>query len=349
VKDSKIEWTDHTFNPWWGCTKVSPGCLNCYAETLDKRTGGNHWGKGAPRRRTSAANWRQPLKWQREAIKDEYDHDSDAWCRDEDFRWERPRVFCASMADWLDPEVPVEWLADLLDLIRQTPNLDWLLLTKRPGLWRDRLGDVYIHHMRSKTGFPGSPTDFESWIVNWRLCNKPPANVWIGSSVEDQTRADERIPQLLQIPARVRFLSCEPLLGPVDLDYQWTWGKVRKQDKSLMDAPRIDWVIVGGESGPKSRPMHADWARDLRDQCVAAGVSFFFKQWGEWAPGECVHRVTGPIEAADWFNDHWTHFKVYLQDPCHRDVEPDAYRVGKKEAGRLLDGNEWSQLPEATR
>jgi protein gp37 len=255
MKNTKIEWCDATFNPWIGCTKVSPGCANCYAETLmDTRMGRVKWGKGQPRSRTSAANWNQPVKWNREA--GERESLSAQFPLHSKHR--RPRVFCASLADWLDDEVPVEWLADLLDLVRRTPNLDWLLLTKRPENWRARIGLAGVE--LTKRGVAHR-------LHHWQA-GEAPANIWVGTSVEDQPRADERIPALLSIPARVRFLSCEPLLGPVG---------VEQARKGLLG---IDWVIAGGESGPGARPMHPDWARSLRDQCHAAGVAFFMKQMG---------------------------------------------------------------------
>ena len=224
MKNTKIEWAHHTFNPWVGCTKVSPGC----------------------------AHWAKPRQWNAAAMLD----------------GSRPRVFCASLADWLDDEVPVEWLADLLQLVHATPRLDWLLLTKRPGNFEARVGrliDAFLS-LGALGNFTGDGVKLAHWFADWRR-GKGPKNVWIGTTVEDQTRADERIPQLLRIPARVRFLSCEPLLGHVELDrFFWDYG--------------IDWVICGGESGPGARPMDPEWARSLRDQCSAANVPFHFKQWG---------------------------------------------------------------------
>lgn len=237
MENSKIEWTTHTFNPWIGCTKVSPGCLNCYAETLMAvRYGKVEWGKGKPRARTAPDNWRKPRQWNKAAAG----------------LPERPRVFCASLADWLDEEVPIEWLGDLLTLIYDTPNLDWLLLTKRPENFY-RLEEAKIW------------SNYQSSVAAW-IDGTPPRNVWVGTSIEDQTRAFERIPKLLDIPARVRFLSCEPLLGPLDL-----W---------LDTEDGIHWVIVGGESGRGARIMREEWALSLRDQCTEAGVAFHFKQWG---------------------------------------------------------------------
>lgn len=218
--DSKIEWTDNTFNPWWGCTKVSPGCDNCYAEALSRRYKRAEWGHGKPRLMASESYWRQPLKWSAAA------------------NGARPRVFCASMADVFDNEVPEEWRARLFDLIEATPNIDWLLLTKR-------IGNVL------KQGI-GEPRD----------------NVWLGISVVNQEEADRDIPKLLRVPARVRFISYEPALGPI---YRDNWRG-------------IDWLICGGESGPGARMMQPDWARSIRDQCKAHGVAFFMKQMTKKAP-----------------------------------------------------------------
>lgn len=245
---SSIEWTTHTFNPWWGCTKVSPGCDHCYAEAFDRRLGGAHWGKDAPRRPASESYWRKPLAWNESARK----------------RGVRERVFCASMADVFDADAPPGALARLWDTIRVTPALDWLLLTKRPG--------------RIPRSLP------KDWGEGW-------ANVWLGTTVEDQQRAEQRVLWLLDTPARVRFLSVEPLLGPVDLTHiemiapegnrPGAWldalrGHVKGPDDML--GRRIDWVIAGSESGHGARPMHEDWVRSLRDQCQRAGVSFFYKQ-----------------------------------------------------------------------
>jgi protein gp37 len=239
-ENSKIEWTDHTFNPWEGCTKVSEGCKHCYAEALSKRFNRTQWGPTAQRRRTSDSNWRQPLAWNKKAEKE----------------GRRYRVFCASMADVFEwnPQVE-EWRFDLFMMIDQTPHLDWLLLTKRP--------EHIMYVLRS---------EFNSASF--------PSNVWLGTSVENQEAADKRIPELLNAPAAVRFLSCEPLLGPLDLSLYLV-------PRFAADDPRhkpwrngIDWVIVGGESGPHARPMHPDWVSSIRDQCRSFGVPFLFKQWG---------------------------------------------------------------------
>jgi protein gp37 len=359
MKNSKIEWCDHTFNPWEGCTKVSPGCANCYAEVRNSRWNGGtspNWGKGAPRRRTSLANWRKPLQWNKDAavhpaaVGTEWERNS------------RPRVFCASLADWLDDEVPVEWLADLLALVHKTPNLDWLLLTKRPQNWADRLDAVNL--------YLGSPISKESmarpgllsFIINWRSGYRP-ANIWIGTTVEDQIRAEERIPKLLEIPARVRFLSCEPLLRGVDLRH------IDDQDGNTLDAltgdwgiegrghtgpseRRIHWVIAGGESGKGARPMYPSWATSIRDQCQAVNVPFFFKQWGEWAPRMMFYNDEDPEQPFE------TNCGVIQPDGLMVPMCQDAFlhqppigsqwvhRVEKKTAGRLMDGREWNEFPE---
>jgi len=270
MENSKISWTHHTFNPWIGCTKVSAGCANCYAETLMAvRYKKVKWGKGNPRLRTAEANWKKPLLWNKQAAENVEDA---LHCFGEDkyIAPERPRVFCASLADWLDDEVPIEWLSDLLALIHATPNLDWLLLTKRPQNFTQRMMLVMQY----------CDDVLAEWIKLWTWSENnggghPPANVWLGTSVEDQKNADERIPLLLEIPANIHFLSMEPLLGPVNLHQQHP----DPCDKNCW-LSRLKWVIVGGESGRGARPMQAEWVRDLRDQCVSAGVAFHFKQWG---------------------------------------------------------------------
>lgn len=310
AENSKIEWTDHTFNPWIGCARVSPACDHCYAEAWANRYGTVKWGTGKPRKLTSESNWQQPLKWNREAEK----------------TGERKRVFCASLADVFDNEVSYEWRERLWRLILDTPHLDWLLLTKRIG---------NADHMLPLKGTP--------------------KNVWLGISVVNQQEADRDIPKLLATEAGVRFLSMEPLLGPVSLRWLAAWPEnapTTAQHPSgrtdhLDGLRRIDWVIVGGESGSNARPMHPHWARSLRDQCVAAGVAFHFKQWGEWTPGENVPaEITGVRENASWFGDRWSFDKTNMSDPeADWSDEPDLYMVGKKAAGRLLDGREWNQLP----
>lgn len=295
AENSKIEWTDHTFNPWIGCAKVSPGCTNCYAEVSTpvrtaRAKGRELWGKGQPRQRTSAANWKQPLKWNREAAQ-ALDDAVMTMCEvggGAPMPPRRPRVFCASLSDWLDDEVPIEWLADLLKLIHDTPNLDWLLLTKRPENWENRITSAAL------VPFEKEDDAFVEWLQCWWLSGSKktllgkysaPENVWIGTTVEDQKRADERIPKLLKIPAKVRFLSVEPQLEEINLRRYFAHSlhceKLPGPGMNGGEPCRCqwpNWVICGGESGHKRRPFNCDWARSLRDQCKAAGVHYFFKQ-----------------------------------------------------------------------
>lgn len=309
--NTKIEWCDHTFNPWEGCQKVGPGCDHCYAETRNARFAGGtavNWGPGAPRRRTSPANWRKPCQWNREA---------------ETFfalHHRRQRVFCASLADVFDNEVDLLWRRDLFRLIVDTPNLDWLLLTKRIGNVPTMLRHIGIERL--------------------------PDNVWLGATIVNQSEADRDIPKLLAVPARVRFLSMEPLLGPVDLTGEYLTAKLGEYpfrgvpaDHRTLLIDMLDWIIVGGESGHGARPMHPDWARDLRDQCVAAGVAFLFKQWGEWLPADTDGES---FAVAD--------------DGSNRELEGRLraiqlgtqmmLRVGKRGAGRHLDGRTHDEFPE---
>lgn len=261
MKNSKIEWTDSTWNPWRGCTKVSPGCANCYAEALANRFG-EPWGKGRPR--VKSKSWNDPAKWNKHSfIGSDGERYASAECTPTPTR--RTRVF-PSRCDWLDAEVPIEWLAEFLELIHDTPNLDWLLLTKRPENWYQRVDEALTY----------CDEDVAEWLAAWTDCvDMPergayPQNVWIGTSVEDQQRADERIPELLKIPAALRFLSVEPLLGPVSVT---RFGATTYQSA-------IDWIIIGGESGPGARPCNVEWIRDLALQGKAAGVPVFVKQLG---------------------------------------------------------------------
>jgi len=222
AENSGIEWTHHTFNPWIGCTKVSPACDFCYAEEWNKRyEGGKNWGPKAPRRRTTEKNWNNPVRWDKEAER----------------LGIRYRVFCASLADVFDNQVEPQWRSDLFKLIRETPNLDWLLLTKRAPNISKMLPEDWGN------GYP---------------------NVWLGTTVENQEEWDKRGKHLVNVPAIVHFLSCEPLLGPIN------YGP---------DIAKLQWIITGGESGPSFRHADPDWFRGIRDQCVAADIPFLFKQW----------------------------------------------------------------------
>jgi protein gp37 len=308
-----IEWCDSTFNPWIGCTKVGPGCDNCYAEAQDKRFGGAHWGVGAERKRTTPAYWRNLRKWNAKA--------ADFWV---EHRHKR-RVFIASQADVFDNAVSDEWRADLWAEIGACPELEIIIVTKR-------VGNV------------------------WKMT--PPAgcrrNVILLATVCNQAEADRDIPKLLDLKEKMVVsrvgLSIEPMLGPVDLcrvarsgnysidalggwenDGGINWGS--RQERCA----RLDWVICGGESGPNARPMHPDWARSLRDQCAAAGVPYFFKQWGEWAPTE---TPTTRGDRTVWPDG----------DPngdANKSGGPgrEMILVGKRRAGSLLDGREHKEVP----
>lgn len=259
ASDSKIEWTDHTFNGWWGCQKVHAGCAHCYAEATDHRWGGDHWGPKQPRR-FILGEWSKPAKWQREAER----------------AGVMRHVFASSMCDVFEdydgPMVDVHGnkvdhtlescRARIFEMIEQTPNLMWLLLTKRPE---------NVTRM-----VPAS------WMQSW------PTNVMTGTSPCDQHTADKCIPELLKVPGK-RFLSMEPLLGAVNVTDQplWDWRYTYKYFRVIYpDAgPPIHWVIVGGESGSGARPMDIEWVRSIRDQCQAAGVPCFVKQLGSAPTG----------------------------------------------------------------
>lgn len=274
AKDSGIEWTHHTFNPWWGCVKLSPACAHCYAQSLSKRVGMDLWGGKAPRRFFSEQHWREPIKWNAEAKR----------------LGLRARVFCASMADVFEPRPDLDpWREKLWELIENTPNLDWLLLTKRPGQLK--------------------------YVYPW--ASRPKANVWLGTTAENQKWADRRVERLLSVEAKVRFLSCEPLLSAVDLT---PWLRERQ----------ITWVIAGGESGGNARPTHPNWIRSLRDQCRTHSVPFHFKQWGHWSPQTQETPNSRTIE---------------LEDGAGR-LARLAWR-SKKYSGRMLDGQTWDGYPQS--
>ncbi len=272
-KNSRIEWTDNTFNPWWGCTKVSAACKHCYAEAWSKRVGQTVWGATSPRRFFGKKHWLEPLKWNADAIR----------------TGRRTRVFCASMADVFEDRRDLDASRDQLwDLIEATPEIDWLLLTKR--------------------------IEQASHLARWR--SEWPSNVWLGTTIETQETADARLPYLAEIQAAVRFISAEPLLGPLN---------IRQRLGST-----IDWVITGGESGPRARPSNPIWFRDLLGQCMNAKVPFHFKQWGDWAPDHRLGLATATKIVSQSFDDG-----IIM------------HRVGKKLAGRLLDGKIWDGLPVA--
>lgn len=332
-ENSKIEWTEHTFNPWWGCAKVSPACDNCYAErdaarfTPDK----TFWGINAERREFGEKHWNEPKRWNAAAMKTGV----------------RARVFCASMADVFDKNAPAGARERLWELIKDTPHLDWLLLTKRVGNAAKMVPTAWIHG-------------------EW------PSNAWLGVSVVNQEEAERDIPKMLDLPAKVRFLSIEPMLGPINLPGMVFYGSQSSGGIVPLRAKgyaQIDWVIAGGESGPNARPAHPDWFRSLRDQCLAAEVPFLFKQWGEWGTA-AVNTSTGqPVfrefpdfqtwvnKARSWVNGGICLDKDGIELKNGRDFMRARdtgkfpvtimHRVGKRTAGRLLDGVEWNGVVHA--
>jgi protein gp37 len=396
---SAIEWTrgedgspGATWNPTRGCSRVSPGCEGCYAERLAGRFAGPGMPfEGLVRRTAQGARWTGAVR----LLPDQLSLP---------LRWRRPRtIFVDSVSDLFHEKVPDAFIAAVFGIAAAAPWHRFILLTKRS----ERLPRwfAWLDAQRGAWSGPGSETmecdwrvhavahaAFEATGYDGEIGPLPEAwplpNVWLGVSVEDQRAADERIPALLATPAAVRFLSCEPLLGAVDLS-KWFGGlgsPVRRDNPGPTDEPRtvrggharsepsgsvtgtvaepqldpagaaasrtrpsISWVIVGGESGPGARPMHPAWARALREQCVAARVPFFFKQWGEWAP-----EMQG---AADWPDPLdagatlWPDGRVFwgpgrgtaLDDGC------TFARLGKKRAGRELDGRTWDQMPEVHR
>ncbi|WP_306600735.1 DUF5131 family protein [Geothrix sp. 21YS21S-2] len=350
AENTKIEWCDHTVNFWWGCTKVSPACLNCYAERQDahfhphlaprdrfqgEKALSSHWGPAAPRLVRVEAATREAMKYERQAV---------ALGR-------RFRVFTNSMSDFFEDRRDLDQARlQALEVIRLTPHLDWLILTKRP--------EAIVGLLKRAEGATPS-SGMSDWLRNW-LNGIPPANVWLGTTVENQEMVEPRIWELIRTPAAVRFLSCEPLLGPLELRLMEQWLGFT-QARSL-----IHWVICGGESGPGARPMHPNWARGLRDQCQEAGVPFLFKQWGEWgasaqhmSTGEPVFRV---FENADhWWakGPTWMSKGDILLDAAGEhlrnsgDLMLSRYppftamrKLGKTRAGRLLDGVEHNGYPD---
>ena len=326
MSDTRIEWATKVWNPVTGCTKVSTGCKNCYAERMATRLAGRC---GYPEEHPFAVTL-HPERL------------------DDPLHWRKPeRVFVNSMSDLFHEDVPREFVKIVLQTIGDCPHHAFMVLTKRPqNIERMLYGWCDEFPARSQAQFLGGGDYLP--------------NLWLGVSVEDQATADERIPLLLQTPAAVRFVSCEPLLGPVRLDSPTTFchysgriegadcGHVECRDRTWLSG--IGWVITGGESGPRARPSHPDWFRSVRDQCVAADVPFFFKQWGEWAehPGDCediVHDIrSGAGNVALVEKNPDKHYET-LMDLFG--MGRYMLRVGKRAAGHLLDGREHREFPRA--
>lgn len=337
--NSAIEWTDDTMNAWIGCDRVADECKFCYAARLNaKYKWVEEWKPGAARHRTSEQNWKQPLKWNREA---------QDWPR-------RRRVFGGSLCDWLDEEVPIEWLADYLRLILATPNLDWLLLTKRIENFYERLTDVIEHLAEAKTD-----QALQAAVMRWVLQGKAPANVHLGLTVGSR-RMLQHLDFFRRVPAKIRFLSMEPLLENI-VDFHRPDVRTMNADDCYFNFDGIDGVIVGGESGErheKIRPMHPFWAERIqmavhlynaRTRDIRPPVTFFYKQTGDWM----LYADTLRMELKPKPDDEhcWLTFdgETLPYDSPERPAEGAIHmvRLGKKRSGRLLRGREYNDLPGA--
>lgn len=321
---SKIEWTEATWNPVVGCAKVSEGCRNCYAMKVAHRLAGmgQERYKGLTVKRSSGVEWNGTVRAVPEALEIPR-------------RWTRPRkIFVNSMSDLFHPDVPYWFIDQVFAVMALAKQHTFQILTKRP--------ERMLEYMTSYTGNIERRMMMQARIVDITgniLKNAPTwslPNVWLGVSVENQATADERIPLLLQTPAAVRWLSMEPLLGPVDIETYLT--DLPEDEDGAPYLGGIDWVVVGGESGPKARPMHPNWALSIQEQCQDAGVPFFFKQWGEWAP-----RV--------YENHSFQSKEICLSDDgtVLDEMKGSSVRMvklGKTISGRKLFGMEWNGMPE---
>lgn len=357
-----IEWTDSTWNPIRGCTRVSEGCRNCYAERQAMRASGPGAAyEGLVAITNGHPQWTGKIQFVEKHLLDP-------------LSWKKPRrVFVNSMSDLFHEQVTDEMRDKIFAVMALCPQHTFQVLTKRPKRMLEYLDPAcgriasVVMKLRRERGdrcLVGPLSHIRPGAQWWPL-----ANVWLGVSVENQKTADQRIPLLLQTSAAVRFISAEPLLGRVTLEelpsasgigYHLNALSNAGVDRGALIPSKLDWVICGGESGPSARPMHPDWARSLRDQCQDAGVTFFFKQWGEWAPDKQWapdardRRLVGGERARN------KGIAVYLDgnydtaDCCSGtyegfDSEAGAVEViwrGKKAAGAELDGREWKQFPE---
>ena len=340
--NSSIEWTDTTWNVALGCDRVSSGCDGCYAIPQAHIRASNPHPKvaaafaGLTTRTSDRLDWTGKVNLIEERL-------------NQPFAWRNPRkVFVNSLADLFHDKIPADFISDVFAVMALTPQHTYQILTKRHGPMRSLLNkQAFWYQVGRKArhlGYSNSRAanhlgdgsniyDTAQWETRRHL-----PNVWLGVSVEDQKHADLRIPALLETPAAVRWISAEPLLGPVILRDDWMGA-----DPYRRDEPSLTWVVAGGESGPKARPMHPSWPRSLRDQCQAAGIAFLYKQWGEWWPQpryntddrHHVVMVNGMDRGTPW--PGWG-----LDQPDAEVME----RVGKKRAGRLLDGREWNEFPQ---
>lgn len=364
---TSIEWTGASWTPirarhkatlklGWHCRHASPGCGNCYAEAMNKRLG-----TGLP-------------------FKPGHEKDIEVYLDEKmllaPLKWKKPRkIFVCSMTDLFADFVPDEWIDRMFAVMALCPQHTFQVLTKRSKRMREyccyqnrskKVGKAIIGFLVqekikwviSDGNYPFSDEDGQEEDGEPALHSWPLSNLWLGVSAEDQSAADERIPDLLATPAAVRFVSAEPLLGPIDFGMIPPFTKeaesmgVRLQSLRHGTKYSVHWIIVGGESGAKARPMHPDWARSIRDQCKAAGTAFFFKQWGEWAPGEnCNHAVTRTEYTASWIGDGWFFDSLTpaISQSTWADDELYLYRIGKKRAGRHLDGVIHDAMPQVAK
>lgn len=364
---TSIEWTEQTWNPIVGCSIVSPGCTNCYAMKMAARIeamGNQPRYAGTTRKVNGKAVWTGKL----------------VQAPDSAFlaplkRKKPTTYFVNSMGDLFHEDCPDEWIDRVFAVMALSPQHTFQVLTKRAGRMREYMTSPDRKRLIAAQSMPISCLPAADGghqarikLDHFSACFAgagPFPNIWLGVSTERQQEADERIPLLLQTPAAVWFISAEPLLGGLDLtsivfDRRYGSGLLNaltgEQRGHVPNSPlgstgRLDWVIAGGESGPAARPMHPDWARDLRDQCSEAGVPFFFKQWGEWAPGECADFTpTRSERIASWFVDEWSFATVTpsVSAETHHDDAPDLYRIGKGRAGRKLDGVEHNGFPQVS-
>lgn len=356
--DSKIEWCDASWNPIVGCSVVSPGCTNCYAMGHAARIVRCANGAASHYDGTTQPSKAGPVWTSKVALAP--DHILTA-----PLRWRRPRrIFVNSMGDLFHEAVPDAWIDRVFAVMALAPQHTFQVLTKRAKRMRVYMtGDWSVRVYQDIDGDPRGATS-----CGCLAGGKPLPNVWLGVSAEDQTLAEKRIPDLLETPAAVRWLSAEPLLGPIDFDDfrppnsptrgdpfpltgRMIWAAARGFDDSVNACAgytgKLDWVVVGGESGPGARPMHPQWARDIRDQCAAAGVPFFFKQWGEW--GVDRPRAGGDL-GGDIRAGRVRHVCAARENDGHfRSGDVHMRRVGKARAGRMLDGREHNDMPEVTR
>jgi protein gp37 len=327
AEKSKIEWTESTWNPVVGCTKVSEGCKNCYAERMAGRLAA--MGQGQYRAVIKADANEKPIGWS-----------GDICCVEKSLEkplhWRKPRmIFVCSMGDLFHEDVPFDYIDKVFAVMALCPQHTFQILTKRPQrmleylLTENRQAIIdwqKVQIWRKLHGVEDAPWTRD--LQKLPATKLPLPNVWLGVTAENQAAADERIPLMLQCPAAVRFVSYEPALGPLDLT-PWLFRN-DVVDGSPVPRSGLRWIICGGESGPGARPMHPNWARQVRDDCDAAGVPFFFKQWGEWYPvikGSRWVGISGGGKLHD-FGDGLV-----------------AARVGKKKAGRMLDGREHNAMP----